>query len=136
MATLRKESWIYVGTVALLGGELLKWSSKGKVDIAAAVGDIPVGVAAEACAAGNVTGQNIGVWVPYQFATVQVQASAAITAGNFITAAAGGQAAGIAAPKATYVTSFQFIWGYANEAAAAQNDVIEMVWLLSVASIS
>jgi hypothetical protein len=135
MATFNKQSWIYVGTGALVGGEMLKWSSKGKVDVAAAVADIPVGIAAEACIAGNVVGQNIGVWMPEQFTTVQVIASAAISAGALLTAAAGGQAVTCAA-KATYVATAQWMWGFANEAAAAQGDVIEMVWLHSVLSIT
>lgn len=136
MATLNKQSWIYVGTAALTGGEMLKWSSKGKCDVAAAVTDIPVGVAAEACAAGNVTGQNIGVWVPFGMPTVQVIASTAITAGAYVTAAAGGQAV-TAAPKATYEASvIEWVWGYANEAAAAQGDVIEIVWTLTSQSLT
>lgn len=134
MATLNKQSWIYVGTAALTGGEMLKWSSKGKVDVAATTADFPVGIAAEACAAGNVTGQNIAVWMPNQYSTVQVQASAAIAAGALVCAAAGGQAV-TAVLKATYSTTITWLWGYANEAAAAQGDVIEIVWLTCVMSI-
>ncbi|HLF07650.1 MAG TPA: hypothetical protein VI893_10875 [Thermoplasmata archaeon] len=127
MATYGKTSWKYVGTTALTGGELLKFSAKGEVDLASANTDKFVGTAAEACGAGNVTKQNIGVWPLCPGTTLQVIASAAITAGDYLTATTGGKVVSTT-PKATYEASaVEWILGYANEAAAADLDVIEMV---------
>lgn len=131
MATLRKESWIYTGSAALTGGEALKFVSKGKCDVATAVTDLPVGIAAEACAAGNVTGQNIAVWAPYAMPTVQVIGSTTIAEGAVLAATTGGKMVTVVA-QAAYAAAFEFIWGYANEAAGSGGtDVIEMVWLMS-----
>ncbi len=134
MATQGKQSWKYVGSSALTGGELLKYSSKDTVDLASAVTDVIVGVAAEAVAAGNVTASNVGVWTPANCpGTVQVIASAAITAGVALGATTGGKVVTVT-PKATYEASaVEFIVGYANEAAAADGDVIEMIWPVGVA---
>jgi hypothetical protein len=129
MATLNKTSWKYVGSTALTGGEALKWSAKGECDLATANTDKPIGWAAESCAAGNTTAQNIGVWPISngQFATVQAIASAAITAGDYVTVTTGGKMV-TTTPKATYEASaVEWIWGYANEAAANADEVIEIV---------
>jgi len=137
MATMRKESWIYVGSAALTGGEALKFSSKGKVDVATAVTDKPVGIAAEACAAGNTVGQNIAVWAPYMAPTVQVIGSTTIAEGDYLSATTGGKMVTVT-PKATYEASVaEVIWGYANEAAGSGGtDVIEMVWFLTAQSLT
>lgn len=128
MATMDKRAWKYVGSTALTGGEALKWSAQGQVDLATAVTDKPVGWAAEACAAGNVTPQNISVWpIAGGPATVQAIASAAITAGDYLSVTTGGKMVTVT-PKATYEASVaEVIWGYANEAAANANEVIEVV---------
>lgn len=131
MATQGKNTWKYVGSAALTGGEALKWSAKDKVDVATALTDKFVGFAAEACAAGNVTPQNISVNNPWNCpGTVQVIASAAITAGDYLTITTGGKVV-TTTPKATYEASaVESILGFANEAAGADLDVIEMVWFI------
>lgn len=128
MATLDKTSWKYVGAAALTGGEALKWTAKGECDMATLLTDKPIGWAAEACAIGNVTAQNIGVWpISGKFSTVQAIASAAITAGDYVTATTAGRMVTTAA-KATYEASVvEWIWGYANEAAGVAGEVIEIV---------
>lgn len=131
MATLRKESWKYVGSSALTGGELLKWSAKDQVDVATAVTDKIVGVAAEACAAGNTTPQNIGVWPLVTGTTVQVIASAAISAGAYVAVTTGGQVVTAAAKNATGNTTISYQLGFVNEAAGASGDVIDLVCLLT-----
>lgn len=126
MATQGKRAWKYVGSAALTGGEVLKWTAKDTVDVATAVTDKVVGVAAEACAAGNVTAQNISVLTESDMPTVQVIASAPITAGAYLTMAAGGKV--VTAAAAGAAPAYEVILGFANEAAAADLDVIEMVW--------
>jgi hypothetical protein len=136
MATMDKKSWKYVGSTALTGGEALKWSAQGQVDLATAVTDKPVGWAAEACAAGNVVPQNIAVWpINGGPATVQGIASAAITAGDKLSVTAGGKMI-TAVPKATLAESEEYIWGYANEGAGVANEVIEIVVLCYQTSIT
>jgi hypothetical protein len=74
-----------------------------------------------------VTPQNIHVWCINQHSTVQAIASAAITAGDYVTVTTGGKMV-TTTPKSTYEASaVEWIWGYANEAAGAANDVIEIV---------
>lgn len=136
MATQGKVSWKYVGTGALTGGEALKWSSAGKVDLMTAVTDKFVGIAGEACSAGNVTPQNISVLTPSNCpGTVVVIAGAAVTAGDWLTVGTGGKVI-TAAPKATLSESEEFILGYANEAASGDLSEIEMVWLIHATSIT
>lgn len=120
MATQGRRSWLYVGTGALTGGEVLKWSAANKCDVSTADTDLKIGVAAEACTAGNTTPQNIGVISPTDEPTVQVIAGAAITVGAKLMPTTGG--------KVITATTGKYVLGYANEAAAADLDVIEMVW--------
>jgi hypothetical protein len=131
MATQGKHSWAYIGSTALTGGEFLKYhTTKGQVDLATALTDKFAGVAAEACAAGNVTPQNIQVFTPADGPTVQVIASAAITLGDYLTVTTGGKVV-TTTPKATYEASaVEVIVGVAVEAAAADLDVIEMAWFI------
>lgn len=131
MATLRKESWKYVGSVALTGGECLKLSSKDTLDIAGARTDVVFCVAAEACAAGNVTAQNIGVWPLRTGETVQMIASAAISAGARVEATSNGLIVTAAAKNATGNTTVSYQLGYANEAAGASGDVIDVICMVS-----
>jgi roadblock/LC7 domain-containing protein len=132
MATMAKENWKYITATALTGGEALKYSAKGVCELATSLTDKPVGIAAEACAAASATAPvNISVWVPYGEATVQVLAGAAITAGDYLTVTTGGEFI-TTTPKATYEASaVEWIWCYANEAAGAIHEVIEMVWCLT-----
>lgn len=133
MATIDKRSWKYVGATALTGGEALKWSAQGKVDLATSPTDLPVGWAAEACAIGSTTPQNISVWtVNSGPATVQGLASAAITDGTPLTVAAGGKMVGVVA-QAAYAAAFEWIWGYASEGAANANETIEIVNVVCIA---
>lgn len=127
MATYGKQSWKYVGSSALTGGELLKWSAKGEVDIASAVTDKIVGTAAEACAAGNVTKQNISVHPLINGTTVEVIASTAITAGAYVAVTTGGKVVTAAAKSATGNTTLSKQLGWVNEAAAADGDVVDLV---------
>lgn len=131
MATQGKRSWVYIGSSALTGGELLKLhTTKGQVDLASAVTDKIVGVAAEAKPAGNVTPQNLQVLSPSDGPTVQVIASAAITLNDYLTVTTGGKVV-TTTPKATYEASaVEVIVGTAIEAAGADGDVIEMLWFV------
>ncbi len=135
MATQQKQSWLYVGSSALTGGELLKWSAKDQVDIAGLVTDKIVGTAAEAVAAGNVTAQNVGVYPLRTGETLQVIASAAITAGAFLSATTAGKVVTAAAKSATGNTTVSWYLGIANEAAAADGDVIEMICQVSEVNV-
>ena len=129
MATLGKQSWVYIGTSALTGGEFLKLHTvKGQVDLAGVVGDVLVGVASEAVPAGNVTPQNVGVWNPHNCpGTVQVIASTAISLGAVLGVTTGGKVVTVT-PNATGTATLEFIVGHAAEAAAADGNVIEMLW--------
>jgi hypothetical protein len=126
MAVQRRENWKYVGSSALTGGEFLKWSAAGQCDLATAVTDKLVGVAAEACGAGNVTAQNISVILPGQ--TVQVIASAAISAGAYVMPTTGGKAVTASGKSGTGNTTVSWYAGYALEAAGANLDVIEIMF--------
>lgn len=127
MATQARKSYRYVGSSALTGGELLKWSAKDEVDLASAVTDKIVGTAAEACAAGNVTKQNITVFPLITGSTLQVIASTAITAGAYVAVTTGGKVVTAATKSATGNTTLSKQLGWVNEAAAADLDVVEMV---------
>jgi hypothetical protein len=127
MATMDKKSWKYEGTAALTGGELLKWTAFGVCDIATAVTDKIVGTAAEACSAGDVVKQNITVHALINGRTLQMIASTAITAGAYVTVTTGGKIVTAAAKSATGNTTLSKQLGWANEAAAADLDVIEVV---------
>jgi hypothetical protein len=120
MATMGRRSWKYVGSSALTGGEVLKWSAKDKVDLSTADTDVIIGVAGEACAAGDTTAQNISVISPTDEPTVQAIAGASITAGLGVMPTTGG--------KVITTTGTHFSFAYANEAAGADGDVIEIVW--------
>jgi hypothetical protein len=62
-------------------------------------------------------------------ATLECIASTAITAGAYLTVTTAGEMV-TTTPKATYEASaVEWIWGYANETAAAQGDVISIVCL-------
>jgi hypothetical protein len=128
MAVQRRLAWQYVGSTALTGGELLKYSALGQVDLATALTDTIVGVAAEACAAGNVTPQNISIlnWGNCP-GTVTVIASAAISAGAALGATTGGKVVTVTG-NATGTATFEYIVGYAAEAAGAADETIEMLW--------
>ncbi len=135
MATQQKQSWQHVGSGALTGGELMKFSAANQVDVAGAATDKIVGVAAEAAAAGNVTPQNIGVFPLRTGETLQVIASAAITAGAYLTATTGGKVVTAAAKSATGNTTVSWYVGIALEAAAADGDVIEMLCMVSEVNV-
>lgn len=137
MATQGRTAWKYVGSAALVGGEALKFSAANSVDVMTASTDKFVGIAAEACAAGNVTPQNISIWNPTNCpGTVQVLAGANnLAAGDWLTPTTGGKLIA-AVPKATLSESEEFILGFANEASTSTSDVIEMVWLIHPTSIT
>lgn len=132
MSVQERQSWKYVGSTALTGGEFLKYSAYGKCDLATAITDIIVGVAAEACAAGNTTNQNISILNPANCpGTVQVIASAAISVGALLGVTTGGKVATVTG-NATGTATLEYIVGTAVEAAGADGDVIEMLWPVAV----
>jgi hypothetical protein len=127
MATWSEKTFKYAGSVALKGGEAMAWSAKDTVAVATVNTDKPVGFAAHACTAGNVVTQNLGVYMLNKNETLECIASTAITAGAYITATTAGEMV-TTTPKATYEASaVEWIWGVANEAAAAQGDVISII---------
>lgn len=129
MANFGRKNWIYVGSAALTGGELLKMGTvKGQCDVATALTDVIVGVAAHAAPAGNTTAQNISVRTPGEGSpTVSVIASAAISIGAALGATTGGKVVTVTG-NATGTATFEYIVGYAVEAATADTQRIEMMW--------
>lgn len=122
----------YTGTAALKGGEVLKWTAQGTVQVATTFADAIAGVALHGCQAGNVDAQNVG------FAStgiVECIASTAITVLAVVSVTAAGEIVTVAA-NATGVTPFEFIVGIALEAAAAQGDVIHVQLMIAPHSIT
>jgi len=116
----------YTGATALTGGEVLKWTAAGTVQISTANTDKIAGFALHACAIGSTTAQNIGIALIGSGLVVEGIASAAITVLDYVTVTTGGLLV-TTTPKATYEASaVEWIIGVALEAAAAANDVISV----------
>jgi hypothetical protein len=127
MATMGRKSYRYTGSAVLTGGELLKWTAANECDIATAVTDKIVGVAAEACGAGDTIKQNINVIALVTGTTVQVIAAGALSAGAYVAVTAAGRVTTAAAKSATGNTTLSKQLGWLNEASGAAGEVIEMV---------
>lgn len=118
MAIARIESYKYVGSAALKGGEVLKLgSNQGECDVATAATDFPIGVAAHGVTAGNVTAQNLGVFMPGQ--VVKMIGSTTISLGARLAATTGGKVVTAAAKSATGNTTVSYDLGRALEAAGS-----------------
>ena len=123
MAILRTEAFKYVGATTLKGNELIKTSVAGNCDLATAVTDKILGVAAHAA----VTNDSLGVLMPGQ--VVKGIASAAISYGANVSATAAGKLVTGAAKSVTGNTTVSYYLGWALEAAAADGDIISwMFW--------
>jgi hypothetical protein len=123
MATKRKETWKYTGATALTGGELLKWTALGACDIATAETDKIIGTAAHAA----IQNDFVGICPLVPSSTIEVIASAAVAAGDYLKVTTGGKVV-TTTPKATFEASaVEWILGWAEEAAANADEVISMV---------
>lgn len=133
MAVARIESFKYVGSAVLKGGEVMKLgSNQGEVDVATAATDVVVGVAAHGVTAGNVTAQNLGVYLPGQ--VVKMIGSTTIALGARLAATTGGKVVTAATKNATGNTTVSYDIGRALEAAGSGGtDYISVLfWITEV----